>query len=113
MAQLRKEIFGSGTSATSDNNYDIPNVWAYNQVTVEVIFSGLTYPAAENDAEMQIMDSENGNTYTVVDSACTDGSPIKLQVTNWNGSNVRFNYVSGSANGGTFAARVLLSTESA
>lgn len=110
MATLNK-ILVKNHDATTSFEYEIKNTQHFKNFTIEAEISGLTYPASENDAELQLQDGEipdNGTDtpqYQPIDAGfvkIADGSNrAKLRIVDLTAKNVKVSYVPNSVSGGT------------
>lgn len=111
MATLNKEI-GAALDATQAFEYEIPNTKNLRNFTVEAEFTGLTYPASENDAELLLQDGEiddKNKTQTVKYETVNGGlvkaaeasTRVKIRIVDLTTKNVRIKWNPNSVDGGT------------
>jgi hypothetical protein len=111
MATLNKEI-GTSLDATQAFEHEIPNTKNLRNFTVEAEFTGLSYPAAENDGELLLQDGEiddKNKTQTVKYETvngglvkAADGSTrVKIRIVDLTTKNVKVKWNPNSVNGGT------------
>lgn len=87
---------------------EIPDTFRFKNYTIEAQFTGLTYPASENDAEIQLQDGEDEDgsiDYETVDGGfvkLAEGEDrVKMRIVDLNTRNTKIVYAQGSATGGT------------
>jgi hypothetical protein len=111
MATLNKTL-GSALDATAPHEFDVLNTKHFKYYTVEAEYTGLLYPAAENDAELSIhdgeIDDENGTVVPEFESVngglvkVADASTrSKIRIVDLMTKNVKVKYVPNSVSGGT------------
>jgi len=120
MATLNKTIV-TGHDATTAFGFDIPRTQHYKNYTVEADFTGLSYPASENDAQVSLYDGEINDDsetetvdYEIVEGGfvkVADGAGrVKVRVVDLNTKNARVEYDPGSADGGTVDIHITFQT---
>lgn len=111
MATLNKTILSGYDVTGGDTSIEINNTQHYRSFTVEAILSGITYPAAENDAEIGIKDGELNDDHgaVVVNYETVSGGfakipdaclRVKVRVVDLATKNARVYFTAGSLTGG-------------
>lgn len=105
MASLRKTLVTAYDYSSGVFSFDIPKTFNLKNFTVEANFSGISYPASENDGFIALQDSEDDTTYeTVLDGLCKIAggqASAKIRLVDLNTKNVRIVFDPASMNGGT------------
>jgi hypothetical protein len=111
MATLNRQI-AVALDATQPFEYEIPNTGNLRNFTVEAEFTGLSYPAAENDAELLLQDGElndkNGTvtvSYETVKGGLVKAADlsqrVKIRIVDLTTKNAKVKWNPNSANAGT------------
>jgi hypothetical protein len=104
MATLRKVYLESYDIAGGSAEIIITNVYKFRDYTVDLVFNSLTYPSAENDAEIKVQDSEDGVTWNNTINALArveDGVlSAKVRVVDLHTRNVKLKFEVGSLSAG-------------
>ena len=105
MATLRKVYLEAYDVKGGSTEITITDVWKFRDYTIDLVFDSLTYPAAENDAEIKVQDSEDGTTWNDTINALSkvqDGVlTAKVRVVDLHTRNVKLVFDVGSLSAGT------------
>tara|TARA_R110002126_G_scaffold227962_1_gene372489 strand:- start:825 stop:1184 length:360 start_codon:yes stop_codon:yes gene_type:complete len=105
MATLRKVYLENYNVTLGDTEVIISNVWKFRDFTIDLVFNSLTYPAADNDAEIKVQDSEDGATWNNTINALAkveDGvMTAKVRVVDLHTRNIKLVFTQGSLSAGT------------
>lgn len=110
MATLNKRI-AEDIQATGSFSFTVPDTQRMNNFVVEMIMSGITYPAAENDASLSIQDGEiDPDSGDATDFETVDGgfvlvaggeTRVKIRIVDLATKNVKIVYAPNSVSAGT------------
>lgn len=105
MASYRKVLIESHPFSGGTKSFDINDTFKMRNYTIEAIVSGVGYPAGENDASIEIHDSEDGVNYERVQKGFAlipaGATKSKVRIVDLNTRNVRIVFNPNSANAGT------------